>query len=73
MTNPRAISTLESEKSKDPKVQPQIRQDRDWIAELAAQEAHKIAIGAFFRMIDRSKMIRVVTEGSAQPNQGAAG
>jgi hypothetical protein len=63
---------LESEKSTEPKAQPPVRQDRDWISQLAVDEADISDGAAFFRMIGRTKMIHVVT-GGARPKSGKAG
>jgi hypothetical protein len=49
-----------------PSLQHHVRKERDWINQLAGDEAHISDAAAFHRMTDVSKMVHVVTDGSAR-------
>jgi hypothetical protein len=71
--NQRTASTLESEKQKEPVAQASVKQGRDWISELIAQEPYIGRIAGFSQTIDVDKMIHVVADGGARPNPGSSG
>jgi hypothetical protein len=73
ITQPRTTSTLESEKSTEPKGQPRVQEERDWVSQLAAEEPYVSDTAAFYRMIDVSNMIHIATDRGARSDLGEAG
>jgi hypothetical protein len=73
ITQPRKTAALESEKPSEPKSQPKARREKDWISLLAEEETYIGDVAAFYRLIDTSKMIQVVTGAGTRLNLGAVG